>query len=76
MIICLLIGFFIGTVGLSLLNCVCTIAETTTELIKAKISVHIVECNVTMNKLNRETEEDTVRAIGFATYDEEEDEDE
>lgn len=68
----LFIGFFVGTVGFSVLIGLNDLISTFIELLKAKLSVKIVECNVRINELNNNTKETHTRVIGFATTSEEE----
>lgn len=75
MIYYLLVGFLIGTVGLSVLMGLSELISTFMEFLKAKLSVKIVECNIRINELNNNTQETHTRVIGFATTSEEEEED-
>ena len=67
----ILIGVLLITVGATLLNSISEIISAVTELIKANINERIVRHNVTINKLSEG--ETHSRAIGFATTFEEED---
>jgi hypothetical protein len=68
----ILIGVLLITVGATLLNSISEIISAITELIKANINERIVRHNVAINKLSEgETQS---RAIEFATTYEEEDE--
>lgn len=70
----LFVGFFIGTVGFSVLIGLSELISTFIEFLKAKLSVKIVECNIKINELNNPKETRT-RVIGFTTTPEEEEED-
>lgn len=67
----ILIGVLLITVGATLLNSISEIISAVTELIKANINERIVRHNVTINKLSEG--ETHSRAIGFAATFEEED---
>ena len=66
-------GFLFATIGYTLLNSICELLISVTELIKANINEKIVHHNVIINELTGE--ECHTRAIGFATTCEEEDDD-
>lgn len=66
MIIYIIIGFLLATVGITVLNCVVDLISAITELAKAHIGLHIVKCNTEIEKLNS-SQEGMSRAIGFAT---------
>lgn len=77
MILYLILGFIIATIGFTLLNGLSDILSVLVELIKAIISLKIVQCNVAINKLNNSIEKNTTRVIGFnTTFEEEEEENE
>ena len=64
----LIIGFAIGAIGIALINSLNEIIAALTEWIKAAIGVKVTKCNVDMNKLVKDSEDESpVRAIGFAT---------
>lgn len=70
----ILIGVLLITVGATLLNSISEIISAITELIKANINERIVRHNAVINKLSEG--ETHSRAIGFATTYENEEEDE
>lgn len=76
MIVYLIIGFLLATIGMTILNCVGELISVITELIKAHISVGIMTCNDKIDKLHSSQEETNTRAraIGFATTFEEDEE--
>lgn len=74
MILYLLLGFFMATIGLAILNGIGEIISAIIELIKAAISVKIMKYNQEINRLNNSMEKSNTRAIGFATTFEEEEE--
>lgn len=74
MILYLLLGFFLATIGLAILNGISETINAITELIKAAISVKIMKYNEQINRLNNSMEKSSTRAIGFATTFEEEEE--
>ena len=63
----LLIGFLIGILGVPVLDRLVDLISTIIELLKAKISEKIVECNVKINELKDGTQNTHTRVIGFTT---------
>ena len=71
----LIIGFLFGIIGVPILISLNEIISILAELIKAQISLKIVECNTKMSEINQDAKDTNTRVIGFATtFDEEEEE--
>lgn len=73
-------GFLLASVGCLLLDAIGEVIACVTELVKAKISVKIGECNLEIAKVSKELDESPMEIIGFQApsqgeeYDEEEEE--
>ena len=64
-----ILGFLLGSLGISLLQCFIDCIYTVTELIKSKLTVKIAEYNLEMEQSLQEARP-VERAIGFSTADE------
>ena len=64
-----ILGFLLGSVGISLLQCFTDCVYTVTELIKSKLTVKIAEYNLKVEQSLQETKP-VERAIGFSMVDE------
>ncbi len=68
----LIIGILFATLGITILNCISEILVTITELFKARVGLKILRYN---EEIEARTRQEDIRAIGFATtFEEEEDE--
>lgn len=63
-----ILGFLLGSVGISLLQCFTDCVYTVTELIKSKLTVKIAEYNLKVKQSLQETKP-VKRAIGFSMVD-------
>ena len=64
-----ILGFLLGSLGISLLQCFIYCIYTVTELIKSKLTVKIAEYNLEMEQSLQEARP-VERAIGFSMADE------
>lgn len=62
MIIYLIIGFLLATIGMTILNCLGDLIVSVTDLIKAYIGIKIIKCNKAI-----EDKEEKIGPIGFDT---------
>ena len=69
----LLIGILIGSLGIPIILDLKELISVFVELLKARLSIKIVECNAKIDKLNNSINK-SVKAIGFTTTTSEEEE--
>lgn len=73
MILYLLIGFLLASLGTTIIDNLCIILNNLTELLKAKIAVSIMKCNAIIDELQSKPDSD-LKIIGFTTTTSEKDE--
>lgn len=68
-------GVILATIGMTALNSIGELMTGATELVKAKISIKLIEYNNEIERLQNEQHPSETRAIGFATTFKEDEED-
>lgn len=74
MILDIVIGFLLATIGITILNSVCEIIVAITELIKGVFGIKIIKYNEEIENYNRPKE--PVQVAGFTIYEDDDEEDE
>jgi hypothetical protein len=60
-----ILGFFLATLGVTILESVCEILSFVVELVKAKISTKIAEYNSVISSLSDNRDSENTHVIGF-----------
>ena len=60
-----ILGFFLATLGVTILESVCEIMSFVVELVKAKIGTKIAEYNSVISSLSNNNNSETTHVIGF-----------
>ncbi len=74
-IIYLIIGFCIGSIGITLINNLNELLNVFSDWLKSIIAIKITQCNVAIDSLNNTSKEEFKNPIGFTTISEEEEDD-